>query len=140
MLYEVITGRYEEFKTFFHGHSYTANPLGCAAAIATLSIFGRENVLMRVSRLGRTMERALMELSGHRNVGEVRRKGLMAGIEIVADRATRERFPPEKKVGHRITSYNVCYTKLLRRCAPERIRRVGMAVEKRLELLSYNFV
>jgi len=101
-IYRAFLGRYEEFKTFFHGHSYTANPLGCAAAIATLSIFGRENVLMRVSRLGRTMERALMELSGHRNVGEVRRKGLMAGIEIVADRATRERFPPEKKVGQRV--------------------------------------
>ncbi|MGA7104404.1 MAG: adenosylmethionine--8-amino-7-oxononanoate transaminase [Candidatus Deferrimicrobiaceae bacterium] len=101
-VYRAFLGRYEEFKTFFHGHSYTANPLGCAAAIATLSIFGRENVLTRVSRLGRTMECALAELSGHRNVGEVRRKGLMAGIEIVADRTTRERFPPEKKVGQRV--------------------------------------
>ena len=101
-IYRAFLGRYEEFKTFFHGHSYTANPLGCAAAIATLSIFGRENVLSRVSRLGRTMERALAKLSGHRNVGEIRRKGLMAGIEIVADRTTRERFPPEKKVGQRV--------------------------------------
>ncbi|MGW8285454.1 MAG: adenosylmethionine--8-amino-7-oxononanoate transaminase [Candidatus Deferrimicrobiaceae bacterium] len=101
-VYRVFLGRYEEFKTFFHGHSYTANPLGCAAAIATLSIFGREDVLARVSRLGRTMERALAELSGHRNVGEIRRKGLMAGIEIVADRATRERFPPGEKIGQRV--------------------------------------
>ena len=101
-IYRAFLGRYEDFKTFFHGHSYTANPLGCAAAIATLSIFEREDVLMRVSRLGRTMERALAELSGHRNVGEIRRKGLMAGIEIVADRTTRERFPPEKKVGQRV--------------------------------------
>lgn len=101
-IYRAFLGRYEDFKTFFHGHSYTANPLGCAAAIATLSIFEREDVLMRVSRLGRTMERALAELSGHRNVGEIRRKGLMAGIEIVADRTTRERFPPEKKIGQRV--------------------------------------
>jgi len=101
-VYRVFLGRYEEFKTFFHGHSYTANPLGCAAAIATLSIFGREDVLARVSRLGRTMERAFAELSGHRNVGEIRRKGLMAGIEIVADRATRERFPPGEKIGQRV--------------------------------------
>ena len=101
-IYRAFLGRYEDFKTFFHGHSYTANPLGCAAAIATLSIFARENVLTRVSRLGRTMERALAELSGHRNVGEVRRKGLMAGIEIVADRTTRGRFPPENKVGQRV--------------------------------------
>lgn len=101
-IYRAFLGRYEEFKTFFHGHSYTANPLGCAAAIATLSIFGREDVLARVSRLGRTMERSLAELSGRRNVGEIRRKGLMAGIEIVADRTTRERFPPEEKVGQRV--------------------------------------
>jgi adenosylmethionine-8-amino-7-oxononanoate aminotransferase len=101
-IYRAFLGRYEEFKTFFHGHSYTANPLGCAAAIATLSIFGREDILARVSRLGRTMERALAELSGHRNVGEIRRKGLMAGIEIVADRATRERFPPGEKIGQRV--------------------------------------
>lgn len=101
-VYRAFLGRYEEFKTFFHGHSYTANPLGCAAAIATLSIFGQEDVLARVSRLGRTMERALAELSGHRNVGEIRRKGLMAGIEIVADRATRERFPPGEKIGQRV--------------------------------------
>jgi adenosylmethionine-8-amino-7-oxononanoate aminotransferase len=101
-IYRAFLGRYEEFKTFFHGHSYTANPLGCAAAIATLSIFGREDILARVSRLGRTMERALAELSGHRNVGEIRQKGLMAGIEIVADRATRERFPPGEKIGQRV--------------------------------------
>jgi adenosylmethionine-8-amino-7-oxononanoate aminotransferase len=63
-IYRAFLGRYEEFKTFFHGHSYTANPLGCAAAIATLSIFGREDVLARVSRLGGTMERELAELSG----------------------------------------------------------------------------
>jgi len=101
-IYRAFLGRYEEFKTFFHGHSYTANPLGCAAAIATLSIFGREDVLARVSRLGGTMERELAELSGHRNVGEIRRRGLMAGIEIVADRATRERFPPGEKIGQRV--------------------------------------
>ncbi len=101
-IYRAFLGRYEEFKTFFHGHSYTANPLGCAAAIATLSIFGREDVLTRVSRLGRTMESELAELSGHRNVGEIRRKGLMAGIEIVADCATRERFSPEKRIGQRV--------------------------------------
>ncbi len=101
-VYRAFLGRYEEFKTFFHGHSYTANPLGCAAAIATLSIFAREDVPARVSRLGRTMERELVELAGHRNVGDIRRKGLMAGIEIVADRATRERFPPAEKIGQRV--------------------------------------
>jgi adenosylmethionine-8-amino-7-oxononanoate aminotransferase len=101
-IYRAFLGRYEEFKTFFHGHSYTANPLGCAAAIATLSIFEREKVLPRVSRLSETMARGLAELSGHPNVGEIRQKGLMAGIEIVADRGARERFPPGEKIGQRV--------------------------------------
>ena len=102
-IYGAFLGRYEEFKTFFHGHSYTANPLGCAAALATLSIFEREDVLLHVSRLSGTMARELANLSGHRHVGEIRQKGLMAGIEIVADRETRERFPPEEKLGQRVT-------------------------------------
>jgi len=102
-IYRAFLGPYEEFRTFFHGHSYTANPLGCAAAIATLSIFGREDVLARVSRLAGTMAGELAKLSGHRNVGDIRQKGLMAGIEIVADRKARERFPPEQKVGPRVT-------------------------------------
>ncbi len=101
-IYRAFLGAYEEFKTFFHGHSYTANPLGCAAAIATLSVFGREDVLQRVSRLAETMAGELAKLSGHRNVGDIRQKGLMAGIEIVADKDTRERFPPERKIGQQV--------------------------------------
>ncbi len=101
-IYRAFLGRYEEFRTFFHGHSYTANPLGCVAALATLSIFEREDVLGAVSRLSGTMARALSALSGHMHVGEIRQKGLMAGIEIVADRATRERFPPAEKLGQRV--------------------------------------
>ena len=50
-VYDAFLGRYEEFKAFFHGHSYTANPLGCAAALATLSIFAKEDVLKQVSLL-----------------------------------------------------------------------------------------
>jgi adenosylmethionine-8-amino-7-oxononanoate aminotransferase len=101
-IYRAFLGRYEEFKTFFHGHSYTANPLGCAAAIATLSIFEQEDVLSGVTRLSRTMAGELAKLSGHRNVGDIRQKGLMVGIEVVADRNTRERFPPERKVGQQV--------------------------------------
>jgi adenosylmethionine-8-amino-7-oxononanoate aminotransferase len=101
-VYGAFLGRYEEFKTFFHGHSYTANPLGCAAALATLSIFGSEDVPARVSALSKVMSDALSELSGHVNVGDIRQRGLMAGIEIVSDRASKEGFPPGRKIGQRI--------------------------------------
>ncbi|MDA8122122.1 MAG: adenosylmethionine--8-amino-7-oxononanoate transaminase [Deltaproteobacteria bacterium] len=101
-VYGGFLGRYEEFKTFFHGHSYTANPLGCAAALATLSIFEREDVHGRVSRLSAVMSKSLEAIARHPNVGDIRQLGLMAGIEIVASRRTKERFPPERKVGQRV--------------------------------------
>lgn len=101
-VYRAFLGRYEEFKTFFHGHSYTANPLGCAAALATLSLFEKEDVLGRVSALARLMAAELARLEKHPHIGEVRQKGLMAGIEIVAHRETKESFPTEKKIGQRV--------------------------------------
>ncbi len=101
-VYSAFLGRYEEFKTFFHGHSYTANPLGCAAALATLAIFEREDVLGRVADLSRRMGLELSVLAGNPHVGNIRRRGLMAGIEIVASRATKEPYPPENKVGRRV--------------------------------------
>ncbi len=101
-VYDAFLGRYEEFKAFFHGHSYTANPLGCAAALATLSIFETEDVLTHVASLSRVMAEELAKLKSRRSIGDIRQKGLMVGIEIVADRKTKESFSPEKKVGQRV--------------------------------------
>ncbi len=101
-IYCGFLGRHEEFRTFFHGHSYTANPLGCAAALATLSIFDKEDVFGRVSGLASVMAKSLERLAAHPGVGDIRQKGLMAGIEIVADRETKERFPSEMKIGQKI--------------------------------------
>ncbi len=101
-IYAAFLGKYEEFKAFFHGHSYTANPLACAAALATLSIFENEPILERVAALSGTMAHELSALAGRPHIGDIRQKGLMAGIEIVADRKTRESFPPEKKIGQRV--------------------------------------
>lgn len=101
-VYSAFLGRYEEFKTFFHGHSYTANPLGCAAAIATLEIFEREDVLGHVQEVSSRLSERLQEVKDHPNVGDVRQKGLMVGIEIVRNRETKEPFPPELKVGQRV--------------------------------------
>jgi adenosylmethionine-8-amino-7-oxononanoate aminotransferase len=101
-VYDAFLGRYEEFKAFFHGHSYTANPLGCAAALATLAIFETQGVLSHVAFLSGIMAEELAELAGCRWIGDIRQRGLMVGIEIVADRKTKEPFPPEKKVGQRV--------------------------------------
>ena len=101
-VYDAFLGRYEEFKAFFHGHSYTANPLGCAAALATLSIFETQGVLDHVASLAGIMTGELAKLAGRRCIGDIRQKGLMVGIEIVADRKTKESFPPEEKIGQRV--------------------------------------
>jgi adenosylmethionine-8-amino-7-oxononanoate aminotransferase len=101
-VYDAFLGRYEEFKAFFHGHSYTANPLGCAAALATLSIFETQGVLEHVASLSGIMAEELAKLEGRRCIGDIRQKGLMVGIEIIEDRRTKALFPPEKKVGQRV--------------------------------------
>ncbi|MBU4580844.1 MAG: aminotransferase class III-fold pyridoxal phosphate-dependent enzyme, partial [Proteobacteria bacterium] len=101
-VYDAFLGRYEEFKAFFHGHSYTANPLGCAAALATLSIFEEQGVLKHVASLSGIMAEELAKIERRRCIGDIRQKGLMVGVEIVEDRRTKAPFPPEKKVGQRV--------------------------------------
>ncbi len=102
-IYEEFLGSYEEFRTFFHGHSYTGNPLGCAAALANLDVFETEGVMdaiqPRIQHLWNSVRR---HLGDHPNVGEIRGKGLMVGIELVADRRTQEPFPLAEQVGNRI--------------------------------------
>ena len=87
-------------RQFFHGHSFTGNALGCAAALANLEIFEKEQVLERVERTGAHLGRRLEDLRKHAAVGDIRRRGLMAGIELVRDRATRAAFDPRDRVGH----------------------------------------
>ena len=88
-MYEAFLGRYEEYRHFFHGHTYTGNPLGCAAALATLRLLGgRRASSARSRRRPSALRAALAPVARHPHVGEVRQLGLMCGIELVADRAT----------------------------------------------------
>ena len=101
-IYEGFLGHYEEFKTFFHGHTYTGNPLACAAAIANLEVFAAEGTIAKLAAKSEELRERLQPLQRLKHVGEIRQRGLMAGIELVADRETREDFPPAAKVGHRV--------------------------------------
>jgi adenosylmethionine-8-amino-7-oxononanoate aminotransferase len=96
-------GEPAEGKTFFHGHTYTGNPLGCAAALASLKLFKTNNVIMNVRRNAERLAGRLAELKDHPHVGEVRQKGIMVGIELVADRETQAAFPAERRTGHLVT-------------------------------------
>jgi adenosylmethionine-8-amino-7-oxononanoate aminotransferase len=72
-------------KALFHGHSFTANPLGCAVAIASLRIFAEEHTMNRVHQLERQLQARLQQLRNYRNVGDVRGIGGVAAIELVTE-------------------------------------------------------
>jgi adenosylmethionine-8-amino-7-oxononanoate aminotransferase len=101
-IYRAFLGRYDEFKTFFHGHTYTANPLACAAALANLDLYRKENLLRNVRELSKQLAQGLAPLRDHPHVKEVRQLGLMAGIELVQDKKTGKPYPPSRRMGLKV--------------------------------------
>ena len=102
-IYRAFLGNYEDFKAFFHGHSYTGNPLGCALALANVDIFLNEKTLGKLRPKIRMLARLLQPLRQLPHVGEIRQQGFMVGIELVQDTITRSAYPPEARIGHRVT-------------------------------------
>ena len=102
-IYKGFLGKYEEFKTFFHGHSYTGNPLGCAVALANLDIFKKEKTLAKLQPKIKTMARLLKPFQQLPHVGDIRQQGLMAAIELVEDKKTKKPYPLAARMGHRVT-------------------------------------
>ena len=102
-IFGAFRGAPEEGRTFFHGHSYTGNPLGCAAALANLGIFEAEGTIAALEPKIRLFWEELDRLRALPAVGDVRGLGLMAGIELVADRESRRPYPPEARMSRRVT-------------------------------------
>lgn len=104
-IYDAFLGAPRDHKTFYHGHTYTGNPLACAAALACLDLFESDQVLHRLPAKVERLATLLGERVGSQpHVGDIRQKGLMVGIELVADRATASPFPPES-----LTAARVCH-------------------------------
>jgi adenosylmethionine-8-amino-7-oxononanoate aminotransferase len=101
-LYDAFLGDFRELKTFFHGHSYTGNPLACAAAIACLDIFGKEEILAGMENKIRILELWLSEVSELGHVGEVRNAGMMAGVELVKNKESKQAYDWSEKMGWRV--------------------------------------
>jgi len=101
-LYQAFLGDYTEFKAFFHGHTYTGNPLAAAVGLASLDIFVRDRVLEGLAAKIERLSTHLDDMAGHPHVGDVRQRGLMVGLELVQDQAAREPFPAARRVGHRV--------------------------------------
>lgn len=101
-IYNAFLGAFKDLKTFFHGHSYTGNPLACTAAIASIDLFEKEETLKNMQPKISLLEKKLKEISGFSNVGNVRNKGLIAGIELVKNKSTKEPYPWEEKIGWKV--------------------------------------
>jgi adenosylmethionine-8-amino-7-oxononanoate transaminase len=102
VLFEAFLGDYAEGKTFFHGHSFTGNALGGAAALASLKIFETDGTLEKNRTLHRILAGLLAIFWEHPNVGDIRQEGLVAAVELVRDFQTRATFPHGERIGHRV--------------------------------------
>jgi adenosylmethionine---8-amino-7-oxononanoate aminotransferase len=101
-VHEAFLGEHGEFRTFFHGHTYTGNPLACAAALASLDAFEEERTLERLEPKAALLEQLLRDLvEPLPHVAEVRRCGFMCGIELA--RADGGPFDPALRTGHQVT-------------------------------------
>ena len=101
-VFDAFLGEYGEFKTFFHGHSFTGNQLGAAAALANLDILQSATSKKKRRALEKLLRSELALLWSLPNVGDVRQEGLVAGVELVADWRTREGFTLKEQVGIRV--------------------------------------
>ncbi|MGH3055000.1 MAG: adenosylmethionine--8-amino-7-oxononanoate transaminase, partial [Gaiellaceae bacterium] len=101
-IFGAFLGRYDEFKTFFHGHTYTGNALACAVALASLDVFEQEQVLTRVRARTQQLTERLADCAAVPHVGDIRQWGLMVGIELVQDRRDRRAYPPSERLGMRV--------------------------------------
>ncbi len=101
-IYDAFLGEFQEFKTFFHGHTYTGNPLAAAVALASLNIFEKEKVLENLAPKIVLLGEHLCRMAAHPHVGDIRQRGFMVGIELVKDKASKDPFPIAQRTGHRV--------------------------------------
>jgi len=101
-VFDAFLAPHDEFKAFFHGHTYTGNALACAVAYASLRVFAEERTLERLGpKIGTLAARLQAEVAPLAHVGDVRQQGFMVGIELVADRKARRPYASAVRMGHR---------------------------------------
>jgi adenosylmethionine---8-amino-7-oxononanoate aminotransferase len=113
-IYEAFYAEYSAGKAFLHSHSYTGNPLACRVALETLAIFRDEPVLERNRQLAAHMARRLQPLRAHPHVANVRQTGMIAALELVADKASRRPYPAAERRGLRVYLHGLQHGVLLR--------------------------
>jgi len=113
-IYQAFYDDYANQTAFLHSHSYTGNPLACTAALATLDLFERDDVLGRNQDLSRLMHAAVVELQDHHHVVEIRQTGMILAIEMIKNKFTRELFPWQERRGLKVYQHGLQQGVLLR--------------------------
>jgi adenosylmethionine-8-amino-7-oxononanoate aminotransferase len=98
-VYSAFLGSYAELKTFFHGHTFTGNPLACAVALKSLQLFEQDNLLAELQPKIARLKQHLGKIESLAHVGDVRQCGLAAGVELVENKETGTPYPWEQQIG-----------------------------------------
>jgi len=101
-IYDAFLAEYQKKRTFYHGHTYTGNPLACAAALANLDIFEKDQTIIKMQEKIKFLNEQLTKFNDLKHVGEVRQKGFLIGIELVKDKRTKEPYPWEQRTGGKV--------------------------------------
>jgi adenosylmethionine-8-amino-7-oxononanoate aminotransferase len=103
-IYDAFLGSYESQKTFFHGHTYTANQLGAAVAIENLKLYDERSIVEKFKEKGERLADLLKRFKDLSHVGDIRQRGLIAGIELVSDKSTKGEYAWQDRVGLKVCS------------------------------------
>jgi adenosylmethionine-8-amino-7-oxononanoate aminotransferase len=101
-VFDTFLGDYDELKTFFHGHSYSGNPLSCVTAIANLEIFDEEKTISKIKKSIRILDDELKEFKGLRHVSDIRSKGLIAGIDLQKNPKKNISYELNERIGKKV--------------------------------------
>jgi adenosylmethionine-8-amino-7-oxononanoate aminotransferase len=101
-IYDAFLGDYSELKTFFHGHTFTGNPIACAAALASLELFEQDRLLENLPEKIACLEKRLLGMRHLAHVGNTRQAGMIGGIELVLDKESKMPYPWEQRLGVRV--------------------------------------
>ncbi|MBU2591789.1 MAG: adenosylmethionine--8-amino-7-oxononanoate transaminase [Nitrospinae bacterium] len=101
-IFSAFTGEYKDCKTFFHGHTYTGNQLGCAASLSNIELMEKNRVIQNMKRKISKIAKSLKQFANLRNVGDIRQRGMIVGIELVTDKEKKTPYPIETRIGNRV--------------------------------------
>jgi adenosylmethionine-8-amino-7-oxononanoate aminotransferase len=101
-IYEGFLGNYSDYKTFFHGHTYTGNALACSVALANLELFEKENTIDKLQEKIARLRSHLQKFNNLEHVGDIRQEGIIVGIELVQDKKSKKNYAPHLRMGHQV--------------------------------------